>query len=296
MPRNRNLYRVGKSSLPQFCRACGCEVCATGLIPNFAVDTDATGPALPPVNPARHPNRLASFGLAALVGDPDMRMVLTQVFHHTDEFHSCGSYATDAAALRAIAELNVHVLLTELALPDGCGVHFARCVLARQPEIRVVIASSRQDSVSVGHAAAAGIMGWLTKPFSVDQCLATLRLAAWRPAKPQRPSSPSSLKSLAGPPAGVGRAGALNQRERAVLAALTEGLLYKEIADLIGISEAMVKKLAHQLFGKLHAGNRAEAANQWKSIKSNAHASSTTTKGNFCYPFRVWRNMRKAAP
>ncbi len=279
MPRNRNLYRVGKSSLPQFCRACGCEVCATGLIPNFAVDTDATGPALPPVNPARHPNKLASFGLAALVGDPDVRMVLTQVFHHTDEFHSCGSYATGAAALRAIAELNVHVLLTELALPDGCGVHFARCVLARHPEIRVVIASSRQDSFFVQHAAAAGVAGWLTKPFSVDQCLATLRLAAWRPAKPPLPSSPSSLKSLAGPSPGVGRVRALNQREQAVLAALTDGLLYKEIADLIGISEAMVKKLAHQLFNKLHAGNRAEAANRWKSINKQCPCQFHTNEG-----------------
>ena len=43
-----------------------------------------------------------------------------------------------------------------------------------------------------------------------------------------------------------------------------QGLLYKEAADKMGISYAVVHKLQHKIFVKLNASNRTEAVNKWK--------------------------------
>ena len=57
----------------------------------------------------------------------------------------------------------------------------------------------------------------------------------------------------------------LTLRENQVMGHLGKGLLYKEIADKMGISFTAVHKLQHKIFVKLHVGNRTEAVNKWKS-------------------------------
>lgn len=53
--------------------------------------------------------------------------------------------------------------------------------------------------------------------------------------------------------------GVLSAREREVLAHMAEGLANKQIAGRLGISEHTVKAHVAAIFGKLHAGTRAEA-------------------------------------
>jgi DNA-binding NarL/FixJ family response regulator len=55
----------------------------------------------------------------------------------------------------------------------------------------------------------------------------------------------------------------LTVREISVIEYLAKGLLYKEIADEMGISFSSVHKLQHKIFVKLHVGNRTEAVNKW---------------------------------
>lgn len=58
---------------------------------------------------------------------------------------------------------------------------------------------------------------------------------------------------------------ALTVREHELLTHLGKGLLYKEIADRMGISFSKVHKLQHKIFLKLRVSNRTEAVNRWKS-------------------------------
>ncbi len=48
---------------------------------------------------------------------------------------------------------------------------------------------------------------------------------------------------------------------------LEKGLLYKEIADELGISFSAVHKHQHNIFLKLHVGNRTEAILKWHASK-----------------------------
>jgi DNA-binding NarL/FixJ family response regulator len=60
----------------------------------------------------------------------------------------------------------------------------------------------------------------------------------------------------------------LSPREREVLAALAEGLLYKEISQKLGISYAAVHKHQHNIFKKMRVTNRSEATRVWLDSRS----------------------------
>jgi DNA-binding NarL/FixJ family response regulator len=55
----------------------------------------------------------------------------------------------------------------------------------------------------------------------------------------------------------------LSEREYAVLLLLAVGLLYKEIADRLGLTVGTVKQHIHRMYGKLHVQNRVEAVNRY---------------------------------
>ncbi len=54
----------------------------------------------------------------------------------------------------------------------------------------------------------------------------------------------------------------LSNRENETLHLLSQGLLYKEIADKLGISTSTVRQHIHRIYEKLHVQNRTEAINK----------------------------------
>ena len=60
----------------------------------------------------------------------------------------------------------------------------------------------------------------------------------------------------------------LTKREQEVLAALSQGYLYKEIASLFSISLDTVKKHCKNIYQKIKVRNRTEATNYFNSRKA----------------------------
>jgi DNA-binding NarL/FixJ family response regulator len=56
--------------------------------------------------------------------------------------------------------------------------------------------------------------------------------------------------------------GILSSRENEILQFLAKGLLYKEIAEQLGISTSTVRQHIHKIYEKLHVQNRTEAINK----------------------------------
>ena len=54
----------------------------------------------------------------------------------------------------------------------------------------------------------------------------------------------------------------LSLRENEILQLLSQGLLYKEIAEQLGISTSTVRQHIHHIYDKLHVQNRTEAINK----------------------------------
>ena len=96
----------------------------------------------------------------------------------------------------------------------------------------------------------------------------------------QRPRVPRLTRTLGPgkPPAGHSKVGTprklnaraahfgLTARESQVMEHLARGLLYKEIADRMNVSYAVVHKLQHKIYVKLQVTNRTEAVVKWYSL------------------------------
>jgi DNA-binding NarL/FixJ family response regulator len=58
----------------------------------------------------------------------------------------------------------------------------------------------------------------------------------------------------------------LSQREREVLELLAKGLLYKEMAQQLGVGTETVKKHLKNIYQKLHVQNKIEALNKFRLL------------------------------
>ena len=58
----------------------------------------------------------------------------------------------------------------------------------------------------------------------------------------------------------------LSIREKEVLELLAKGLLYKEIADKLGVTHETVKKHLKNIYQKLHVQNKIEALNKFRQL------------------------------
>ena len=252
---------------PRFCLERRCQVgCLKSTGANMALHGSQ---AFSDVKPAdRRPlprGPSGSIGVAAVGLDRDDRSILEQIFAASDEFHSCGCFPGAAAARLAIAKCEPRLLLMALALPDLCGIRCARELLASQPGLDIILVTAIRDPVLLRRAVAVGIADLLVQPFTLGRCLARMRFALCRSFRghwpyldgPEagRPSSVNPQPQLAHP---------LRDLERTVLDFLAEGLMYKEIGDRIGRSEAAVRKLVNSIYQKIHTHTRAEAVIKYR--------------------------------
>jgi two-component system, NarL family, response regulator LiaR len=192
--------------------------------------------------------------VAMVDDDEGVRRTLDRIIDASDGFQRVGSYRSAGEALRHAPEVNPEIAFVDLRLPDMSGFECMHRLKAAVRPLTVIVLSAATDPATVEKSLAAGAVGFLAKPFSPEQCFAILRFSAH--CKHPLPSADLMLD------------GVLTPRERDVLKALAEGLLYKEIAHKLHISFSAVHKHQHNIFIKLGVTNRTEAVRKWVSHRA----------------------------
>jgi len=216
--------------------------------------------------------RQAPIRVAFVGDDPRVRAILGRICDRIEEFRNCGFFSTPTAVLHKTPPLDADLALIDLELPGFCGIKCAREFLAARPGLRVIITSTLRDAGLVQRAFAAGISGYLVKPFTLAQCLATMRFVSCSLEAVRWPANPRIVPTSAPAqhPSEAYRPGSLTAREREILECFARGLLYKEVEDQLHLSHSILRKLQHRVFLKLGAHNRTEAINQWHQAQGTA--------------------------
>jgi two-component system, OmpR family, KDP operon response regulator KdpE len=84
-----------------------------------------------------------------------------------------------ATALAAVRSFRPEVILLDLVLPDGTGIDVC-CELRSGNPVPIIVLSAVGDDIKKVEALDAGADDYLTKPFSVDELLARIRVALRR--------------------------------------------------------------------------------------------------------------------
>jgi DNA-binding NarL/FixJ family response regulator len=151
------------------------------------------------------------------------------------------------------------VLMLDLGLPGMSGLEVLSEVKNALPDIHVLILSASDEREQVYTAICNGASGYLLKTSDPDEILAGIRdvVHGAAPLSPQVAGMILQGFARLGP---VGnKAEPLTSREEDVLRYLVKGLIKKEIADELGISQHTVDMHLRSVYRKLHVRTQTEA-------------------------------------
>lgn len=196
----------------------------------------------------------------ALVDDnPGIRESLGILINGTPGFCCVGAQATAEDAVAAIPTLCPDVVLMDIRLPNLSGIDCVRRLKGSLPTVQFVMLTAFEDDALVFEALRAGASGYILKRTPPADLLESI-------AEVHRGGSPMSstiarkvVGSFRHPASPSNPATGLSCREAEVLAALSQGYRYKEIADRFGISVDTVRSHIRRIYDKLHVHSRTEA-------------------------------------
>ena len=173
-----------------------------------------------------------------------------------------GEAATGEAAIEAALALDPDVVLMDVQMPDLNGVEATRRILARRPEVGIIVVTMYEDDDLVFAAMRAGAKGYVLKGAGQEQLMRAVEAVAhgealFNPRIAARLSqffrtSRSSLPMNAFPD--------LTEREREVLDLLARGLDNAAIARRLGIAGKTARNHVSNVLGKLMVTDRTAAA------------------------------------
>ncbi len=152
----------------------------------------------------------------------------------------------------------VDLLFLDLRMSDSQGLAGMMLLKASFPNLPIVIVSAT-DEVSTIHAAIeSGAIGYIVKSYSQDQIAAAYKeVKAGKVHMPE--SMHSAIKHSEQLSTTLGGFRLLTPTQLRVLVKMTNGLLNKQIAADMGITEATVKSHVTEILKKLNCRNRTQA-------------------------------------
>ncbi len=156
-----------------------------------------------------------------------------------------------AVALQEYEKHRPDVVVMDLRMPGGGGVETTAALRAKDPNARVIVLTTFDDTEDVYRALQAGARAYLAKSTGAKPLLAAIRAVA----KGEYHLSPEIAARLAERIA----APELSARELEILQRIGQGQSNKEIAASLSISVETVKTHVSRLFEKLRVHDRAQA-------------------------------------
>ncbi len=202
----------------------------------------------------------------------DIRLALEQIILMSDEHLLIGSFASAAEAIHNLPILKPNVVLMDINLGEGeTGIDCVRHLKVENPEILFMMCTVYEDDEKIFEALTAGANGYILKKTPPQKLLEAIK-ELYGGGSPM--SSQIARKVVVafqsriseGMSAGNINAASLStlsNREKEILEHLAKGLLYKEIAANLFISQETVRKHVYHIYEKLHVNNRVEAINKF---------------------------------
>ena len=153
------------------------------------------------------------------------------------------------------------LVLLDLNLPGASGFSALVHVRAQHPSLPIVVVSAHEETSIIQRAIAHGAMGYIPKsahPSHIGEAIPhVLEGEIWLP--PNFPSNMNFDPRAADETALAERIQSLTPQQFRVLMMVAEGLLNKQIAYGLDVSEATIKAHVTAIFRKLGVQNRTQA-------------------------------------
>ncbi len=214
----------------------------------------------------------ALLSVLVIEDDPLFRQRLCDSIAAAPDLRLVGAAGDAASGLALLARHQPRVLLLDLGLPDLHGIEVIARSMDVAPHCEVVVVTVFGDEAHVMQALAAGATGYVLKDTPALDLAEMVRAvhAGGSPISPviarrlltrlapaggrQRPQA-----SLPDTMAGEADAGLLSERECEMLGFAAKGYSYREIAQMMGVTQQTVLTYVKRSYRKLQVHSRSEA-------------------------------------
>ena len=152
----------------------------------------------------------------------------------------------------------IDLILLDLSMPGVHGVSGLIYLRAQHPEVPVVIVSASDDAGTIRQCLDCGASGFIPKSQPVERIREAIRRIiggeVWLPPDVDLSGEPTGESAEL-----VSRLSTLTPQQVRVLMMLGEGLLNKQIAFKLGVSEATIKAHVSAILQKLGVDSRTQA-------------------------------------
>ena len=183
---------------------------------------------------------------------PVVRDGLAAMLNTQSDFEVVGEAGDGEEAVRKVVDDDPDVLLLDLEMPGVDGIETLQRLKKMNARTRTIVFTVFDTDDRIVSAMRAGAMGYLLKGAPREDVFRAVRVVNEGGSLLEPAVASRFLDSINDPDA-------LTARQKEVLNLIATGLLNKEIADRLYISERTVKFHVSEILAKLGAGNRTEA-------------------------------------
>jgi DNA-binding NarL/FixJ family response regulator len=162
-------------------------------------------------------------------------------------------------ALEVLPRCGPEVVLMDIQLPGMSGIDCIPGLKAALPATQIMMLTIFEDHDLIFRSLAAGAMGYLLKKTPPAKLLEAIQELHAGGAPMSGQIARQVVAAFQQPTHSVNAPARLSPVEQSVLQRLARGLLYKEVADELGVSVSTIRTHVWHIYGKLHVHNRTEA-------------------------------------
>ena len=177
-----------------------------------------------------------------------------------DSVEVVGEAGTVADAVPLIKQLDPHVVLLDVHLPDGKGDAIINAVAPERPGVKFLALSVSDAAEDVIAVIRAGARGYVTKTIAAEELTAAIGRVAQGDAvfSPRLAGFVLDAFRAGDPLTSSAELDELTPREREVLQLIARGYMYKEIAARLHLSVKTVESHVSSVLRKLQLSTRHE--------------------------------------
>lgn len=175
-----------------------------------------------------------------------------------------GEAVSAEETVRMVRELQPHVVLLDLEMPDGDGLLIARQIKEAMPSVEVLVMTDRLDDGQALEAIEAGATGYLLKDIPRENLVRALRAVHngrtyFHPDLSRKVLDHLCHLARQERTRQRHRASALTERELEVVRELASGATDAAIARKFVVTQGTIKTHVHNILRKLSCRNRTQA-------------------------------------
>lgn len=208
-------------------------------------------------------NHQNNIRVVTIEDDEDYREHLAALLNGAVGFACVGSFRTADAALAQFPRIVPDVLLLDLELPGRNGLEVVSELIARWPDLAIIVLTIHDEAAKIFAALEAGAVGYLGKPVSSVRLLEAIAEAHAGGA----PMSVSIARLVVRRFHEQGqrrkRLDQLTPRELEILDHIARGLSTKEVATQLALSDRTIGSHLRKIYDKLQVRSRSAAVSRF---------------------------------